>query len=296
MKRHSRRWPVFFLAMLCVTLGGCASASDGGKTTEDAASDPALPADLAALQESDAQVGTIAEGQLRDTVFALVSSAENSTTDYAAEYGYIEDIGDGRGYTCGLIGFTTATGDALDVVRLYVALAPDDNPLAPYVPALEAAVSSDTHDGLGDGFVAAWKKAAQTAEMKRAQDAVIDEQYLLPAVADARADGLSPLGQYIYYDALVVHGPGDDPDSFGGIRAAALARCEPPSAGGDEAAYLNAFLDARTTVMQKEEAHSDLSRISVQRAFIEEGKYDLRRPLVWEMYGDEFSLQPDQAA
>lgn len=50
--------------------------------------------------------------------FALVSSAENSDTDYSLQYGYIEDIGDGRGYTAGIIGFTTGIGDLPDVVEL----------------------------------------------------------------------------------------------------------------------------------------------------------------------------------
>lgn len=118
---------------------------------------------LEATVEANKKVGTIAQGTLRDTVFSLVSSAENSTTDFNAEYGYIEDIGDGRGYTCGIIGFTSATGDLLDVVRLYVELAPNNNPLKPYVPALEAAVGSDTHAGLGSGFVSAWKTACKTS-------------------------------------------------------------------------------------------------------------------------------------
>jgi hypothetical protein len=41
----------------------------------------------------------------------LVSSAETSTPDWRREFGYIEDIGDGRGYTCGLIGFGSGTVD-----------------------------------------------------------------------------------------------------------------------------------------------------------------------------------------
>lgn len=39
----------------------------------------------------------ISGGILCKEVFALVSSAENSDTDYSLQYGYIEDIGDGRG-------------------------------------------------------------------------------------------------------------------------------------------------------------------------------------------------------
>ena len=55
--------------------------------------------------------------------------------DWRAECGYIEDIHDGRGYTGGIIGFTSATGDMLDVVRIYARALPG-NPLAPFLPAL----------------------------------------------------------------------------------------------------------------------------------------------------------------
>lgn len=268
--------------------------SDGKWITDPSQSDESAGTTstlLKATLEAEKKAGTIAQGILRDTVFALVSSAENSTTDYNAEYGYIEDIGDGRGYTCGIIGFTSATGDLLDVVKLYIKLAPNDNPLKPYVSALEAAVGSDTHNGLGAGFVSAWKKASKTPQMKEAQNEILNEQYMLPAVGTAQVDGLSPLGQYIYYDALVVHGPGNDADSFGGIRAVALKKAKTPAQGGNEADYLTAFLDARTKVMLKEEAHSDLSRINVQRTFIKEKKWDLARPLIWTMYGDRFELR-----
>src|SRR3984885_6238071 len=65
----------------------------------------------------------------------LVSSAENSTLDWRREYGYIQDIHDGRGYTAGLIGFCSGTGDMLALVGAYARAEPDD-PLARFVPAL----------------------------------------------------------------------------------------------------------------------------------------------------------------
>lgn len=67
-------------------------------------------------------------------MFALVSSAENSTTDYMEQYAYIEDMGDGRGYTARIIGFTTGTGDLLEVVKRYTELKPE-NELKKYIPA-----------------------------------------------------------------------------------------------------------------------------------------------------------------
>lgn len=236
-------------------------------------------------------VGSIAKGARRATAFSLVSSAENSTTDYRSTYRYLEDIGDGRGYTAGIIGFTSATGDLLEVVRRYVALKPKGNPLKKYLPALEAVLGSDSHRGLGSAFEKAWKRACRDDEMVRAQDAVLEEQYLRPALRAANEDGLSPLGQFVYYDALVVHGPGSDPDSFGGLRTAARKRAKTPAEGGSEAAYLKAFLKVRERVMLKEEAHSDLSRIKVQRALVKAGNWSLARPLSWTMYGDRFTLR-----
>lgn len=299
--------PLALVALcLCVALAGCAAASDRG--SDGAQDDPSgRVADSSASQEADEEVSPVVEevldgssgpsdepnigsGELKDTVFSLVSSAENSTTDYQSQYGYIEDIGDGRGYTAGLIGFTSATGDLLEVVKRYVFAKGSGTALEAYIPALEAVDGTDSHEGLGEGFVRAWKEAGADPAMIEAQNEVIDDFYLAPAIEAAEEDGLGPLGQYIYYDALVVHGPGDDADSFGGIRAAALSRCEPPSAGGDEKAYLEAFLKARKAVMLKEEAHSDLSRINVQQRFLDEGNYQLVRPLRWTMYGDEFSL------
>lgn len=240
--------------------------------------------------QAAATANTISEGRLRQTVMSLVTSAENSSLEYTRQYGYIEDIGDGRGYTGGIIGFTTGTADLLEVVELYVKLKPDNNGLKKYIPALQSAIGSDTHKGLGQDFVNAWKAASKDKEMIEAQDTILDEMYMKPSVEMAVKDGLSPLGQYIYYDAMVVHGPGEDGLSFGGIRKAAMKKKKTPAQGGGEAEYLKAFLTARTSVMLTEEAHLDLSRLQAQSKFIDEGKYNLELPLKWNMYGDDFEL------
>lgn len=225
-----------------------------------------------------------------DIAMQLVSSAENSTLDWRGQYGYLEDIGDGRGYTGGIIGFTSGTGDMLEVVRAYTAAVPG-NGLAPYLPALEAADGTSSHDGLGDGFVAAWTAAASDPAFRTAQDHERDTVYLEPAVRQAQADGLRTLGQFVYFDAMVMHGPGDDEDSFGGIRQAALEQAAPPSQGGDETAYLDAFLDVRAEVMRGEAAHEDTSRVDTeQRVFLRAGNLDLRPPLEWRTYGDTYRI------
>lgn len=239
--------------------------------------------------------GDISKGTLRKEVFALVSSAENSTINYSKQYSYIEDIGDGRGYTAGIIGFTTGTGDLLDVVKRYTELKPK-NKLKKYIPALKKVNGTDSHKGLGKKFEKTWRDAAKTKEMIKAQNDILNQQYMYPAIKYAKKDGLSPLGQYIYYDALVVHGSGDvyDEDSFEAIRKNALDEADSPAEGGSEEEYLDAFLDARVPVMQMEEAHSDLSRINTQRKFLDEKNFNLKLPLKWTMYGDKYSLNKKQ--
>jgi chitosanase len=231
----------------------------------------------------------------KEIAMELVSSAENSTLDWKAQYAYLEDIKDGRGYTGGIIGFCSGTGDMLELIEGYQAAAPTTDTVAAnltaYLPALKKVNGTASHTGLGAGFAAAWKAAAADPVFQQAQDAERDRVYFDPAVAQAKTDGLSTLGQFIYYDAMVMHGPGDDAASFGGIRAAALATASAPSQGGDEAAYLRAFFTARIAVMKTEEAHADTSRIDdAQRVFLTAGNFNLDPPLDWKTYGDVYHI------
>jgi chitosanase len=226
----------------------------------------------------------------KEIAMELVSSAENSTLDWRREYGYIEDIGDGRGYTGGLIGFCSGTGDMLALVPSYTAAEPGD-PLAPFLPALRRVDGTASHRGLGGPFVAAWHRAAADPVFQRLQRRERDRVYLDPAVSRAKADGLGTLGQFIYYDAIVMHGPGSSYASFGGIRVRAIARAASPAQGGSEVAYLNAFLDVRRALMKSEAKHGDTSRIDdEQRRFLREGNLDLSPPLVWHTYGDRYEI------
>lgn len=60
-----------------------------------------------------------------------------------------------------------------------------------------------------------------------------------PAVRRAGLDGLGALGQFVYYDAMVFHGPGRD--GFDGLRARAMREADTPTEGGSEKAYLSVF-------------------------------------------------------
>jgi chitosanase len=216
----------------------------------------------------------------------LISSAENSTLSWRKEFGYIEDIGDGRGYTAGIIGFCSGTSDMLALVTEYTRRKPV-NALAKYLPALRTVDGSDSHAGLDPGFTIAWKAAAADPVFQKTQEDERDRFYLDPAVTLARADGLRALGQFMYFDAAVMHGV----SGLRSVRADAMTVAMTPKQGGDETVWLSAFLDARVREMQTEVAHSDTTRVdTAQRVFLRASNLDLNAPLNWRVYGDRYSI------
>lgn len=175
----------------------------------------------------------------------ITSVFENDTIEL--QYAYIENINDGRGYTAGRAGFTSATGDLLEVVERYTTAVPG-NGLAVFLPTLRqrAASNSDDVTGLG-GLPAAWVAAAADPIFRSTQDAVSDENYYLPAVEHGRELGLkTALAIAALYDASIQHGDGDDPDGVPAMIARTNARAGgSPATGVDERIWLAAFLDVR---------------------------------------------------
>ncbi|GIE83828.1 chitosanase [Actinoplanes regularis] len=222
----------------------------------------------------------------KETAMELVSSAENSTLDWRSEFGYIEDLGDGRGYTGGIVGFCSGTGDMLSLVTDYTSRQPS-NVLAPYLPALRAVDGTDSHKGLDPGFPAAWRAAAKDPVFRKTQEDFRDRIYFNPAVRLAQTDGLRALGQFAYYDAAVVHGV----SGLRSIREQTLRARKAPGQGGDEFVYLSAFLDARAAEMRREAAHSDTTRVdTAQRVLLNDSNLDLIPPMTWQVYGDTYTI------
>ncbi|GHH02541.1 chitosanase [Streptomyces lanatus] len=226
----------------------------------------------------------------RELAQQLVSSAENSTLKWRDTFAYVEDIGDGQGYTAGIIGFCTGTHDLLTLVERYTADHPG-NGLAKYLPALRKVDGTDSHEGLDPGFTAAWKAEAERPAFQEAQLAERDRAYFEPAVRLAKLDGLGTLGQFIYFDAMVFHGPGTDDDGFYVLRERALSEADSPSQGGSEKAYLDIFLDIRRGAMREKRPDIDTTRIdTAQRQFLYDGNLQLKTPLRWKVYGETYTL------
>src|SRR3954469_14307550 len=135
------------IAAACL-LAGCGGGSDEDNAT--AAAEEGDGRELALAMEASAARAPVDlfDARKKEIAMELVSSAENSSLNWKAQYTYIEDIGDGRGYTGGIIGFCSGTGDMLGVVQDYTRREPG-NPLASYIPALQKVNGTASHTGLG---------------------------------------------------------------------------------------------------------------------------------------------------
>lgn len=217
----------------------------------------------------------------------LTSIFENDTI--VLQYSYIEALHDGRGYTAGRAGFTTATGDLLDVVERYTARVPG-NPLGAYLPRLRQLdrAHSGSVSGLA-GLVPAWQSAAGDPVFRTIQDEVVDETYYVPAVQHWYAAGLNTaLSLAALYDAIIQHGDGEDPDGLPALLSRTASRVGgTPATGVDEHAWLDAFLHVR----REDLAHSydpatraawaeSVARVDVFLDIEAAGNWTLSGPLV----------------
>lgn len=225
----------------------------------------------------------------------LVSAFENSTT--VIQYGYISNLNDGRGFTAGRAGFTSGTGDMLEVVVEYGNLNPD-NPLSGYQTALEAVNGTASTVGL-TGIEQAWAAAAQDPKFITAQDNVNDRLYRQPARLLALQVGAQlPLAKAAIYEAGIQHGFGDDYDSINMIVDRASARVGgAPKDGVDEKVWLRAVLQERkndllapaNTDTASEWADS-VDRANVMLELYDSGNANLDKPIVITVFGDTFSI------
>ena len=154
----------------------------------------------------------------------LVAMGENDNTDL--NYDYCENIGDGRGYTIGKVGFCSGTGDFVIVAACYNDLEPN-NILSKYWPALVYyadeyitlnANQGDTSklDAIGP-FCTDVATAAADPVFTGCQDAIAIANYMSPAAAHATQMHLGgPLTIGFLYDTELNFGEDDDPPTPSG--------------------------------------------------------------------------------
>lgn len=239
---------------------------------------------------------------LRKRCFALMGAAEDSQLDYDQNYNSVSgDISDGRGITAGIIGFTTGTGDMNNMLGYYNKISPN-NHLAGY---------KDHMDHInGKQFEKDWHNAYKDDKDQfiKAQNHEVKKEVMNDAVKYAKKDGLSQLGQYIYFDALVKHGPGnnyqDAPREWGfqAIRHYAQENnVKTPAEGGDESKYLKNFVGKRYDATNDENDHNPdmdtdgtTDRLDFQMQQLDNGNLDLALPLSFKMNNTPFDLNQEK--
>ena len=162
-----------------------------------------------------------------------------------ADYRYVEDLGDGRGYTVTNYGFCTSTGEVAELINLYLTVVPD-SPLKRYLPLMPPAVDNE---GTPEGFPADWHREVDAGRLAAVCDEEADRLFYRPAMKAAAAAGVhSPVGRLVFYDTLLQHGGGDDPDSFSAIFNAAMKRAA-ENGPTQEADLIRTFLQIRKEVL-----------------------------------------------
>jgi chitosanase len=278
------------VVVVCVAalLAGCG----GGDGRDRAAPDEPWPA--AATGPSDVAL-TPAQRRVADQILSVF---EYATTE--PRYDAVEDLGDGRGFTCGTIGFTTSGTEVRDVVAAYASRRPD-SPLARHLPRLRELAATGSGDVAGlAGFPQDWARAAADPDFRAAQDALANRIAFDPALAAARRLGIrTPLGVAILYDTAVQHGMGPDPDGLPALvtRATEAARGAPAD-GVEERRWLSAFLDVRGDTLRRATDPdtrkvwaASVDRVEALRRLVAGNRHQLTPPLEITVFGDRYVVR-----
>jgi len=225
-------------------------------------------------------------------ILSMVAIPENSQTTLA--YDYAENIGDGRGITFGIIGFTTGTYDGNEWLHHYTQLNAG-NRLAKYIPALDAIDAGPHPGGLSadvtglDNFISDFHASLNDTHFKQSQLDKMDELYWNPALAKARSLGIQMnITLSELFDACVNHGEGGMADIVADTNAAMGGS---PKTGVDEIQWLTKFLDLRFEVLDSDATWQGATdRIGMYRRLLATGNTSLATPFTVTCYGDSFTV------
>jgi chitosanase len=159
-------------------------------------------------------------GELPDDLLTkalqITSCFENDTPDL--QWDYAEDLDDGRGWTCGIAGFTHEEAKY-------------------FKPTISP------KDWKAEDFNETWAALAEDESFHELQLKVAQDVFAAPALAAFQERNCSLSITFAsFYDTCIQHGDGDDPDSFGAILS-------DWNADASETDNLGAFLTRRHEVL-----------------------------------------------
>ena len=216
---------------------------------------------------------------------SVVSIFETGRVPTASSYSTCSILNDGAGISYGKHQCTDKAGSLDLVCKRYIELGGQQaGPLKEYMGYLSTNESSkynnvtSSYPAWLNSLISLLKSAGSDKIMQQAQDEVFDKNYWNPAVEHCKNIGLTTaLGHLVIYDTCIHSGPG---------RVSSLRQKFPeksPANGGDEKAWVIAFLNARrawlasssNTLVQKTVYRID-SMLEIAKA----NNWDLNTPLV----------------
>lgn len=235
----------------------------------------------------------------QNVIFSLTNIAENSQTNFA--WTYAENIGDGRGITFGIIGFTSGTYDGTILIKKIKELDPD-NILVTYLPAFEA-IDKSQHNEEGltnnttglENFIADFHIHGADKFVKIAQMSILTELYWNPTIKMANEISCDyPLTIAELYDICINHG-----EKGGGGKSKGLKELVEDTnnevgtliSGVKEKKWLNTLYNNRKKYMETDPTWVDaLDRIEMHRNILKNKNFYLITPFEVECYGDKFNV------
>jgi chitosanase len=235
--------------------------------------------------------------QQRKIADQIISAFENSTTKI--QYAYCENLKDGRGFTAGRAGFCTATGDLYEVVKLYSKSNPD-NALSECLDTLKQLAEDEDDDVSGlEDFKKSWNAACEDHDFLDAQDAIVEKEYLKPALNYCEQNGLqTAVAALCLYDACIQHGDGDDGDSLGSLISKTNKQTGGnPKQGMNENEWLACFLAVRRADLlhpenkdTQEEWAESVGRVDALLQIVKSGNMNLDGAIAFNAYGDDYQV------
>lgn len=231
--------------------------------------------------------------ELKVTCLQLTTACENSSGTF--DYNYAENIGDGRGITFGIIGFTTGTYDGNELIKYYTQLNPN-NTLAKYIPSLDK-IDNGKHDSEGksddttglENFISD-VQACSDPLFKQAQLYELNVHYWNPAIKVANSMGAkNNLTLAFIYDMCVNHGEDGAQDYVDRVKKDLGGT---PVTGVDENDFLYALMDYRYDDLAKDDPEGK-DRVKAFEKLLDEENLDIKAPFEFTVYGDTYTIDGD---
>ncbi|KAJ2091802.1 hypothetical protein IW138_001491, partial [Coemansia sp. RSA 986] len=232
--------------------------------------------------------GALAKSASLSTCAAEITESLNNLLQSGQEginFAQCSKDNSGNGYAAGMINFTTGSGDAWNVVKVYMDSDGYDGEFDAFANDIDTYVkgTGGQTSGLG-GFCTAWGKAANNGSaFWNAQSSVLTSTYYNPAMKLAGKLGASfDVTKAAIYDSAIMDGPGNGGSSVGGIIDATNENINNNTSGSsgntltingkykvDEIKWLQIFLKQRTETNSDNQANADS-----YNAIIDDGNYN----------------------